>query len=171
MNEELKLKIQACLDGELSQSEAARVKQSLNGDAGLLFNELKSVKDALAGNEPPQVLPESRDFFWSKIRREIERLEAKPELRPAASTWAWWKPSYVRSVARVAFVGCVAAMLLFLSLDQRGTAPYTLAEVETPSEEMGSITFRSEADGMTVVYLVDREGPAAADISSDSLIQ
>ena len=47
---------------------------------------------ALVGYEVGVALPESREFFWSKIEREIRRLEP-PEtpVRPAPWLSAWRK--------------------------------------------------------------------------------
>ena len=64
MNQELALKYQAFVDGELSESEARRVAQSLETDAAAraLVAELRNSKAILTGNEPEVTLPESREF-------------------------------------------------------------------------------------------------------------
>ena len=51
-------------------------------EAAALLEELRNTRAALAGFEAEVRLPESREFFWSKIEREIQRLEA-PAPRPA----------------------------------------------------------------------------------------
>src|SRR6187401_1804220 len=68
---DMHLKVQAYLDNELSPAEARKVGTwiSSNPEARDLFNELKETREILMQNEPVLALPESRDFFWSKIER------------------------------------------------------------------------------------------------------
>ena len=78
MNVELGIKLQAHLDGELTGRDAQQVAALLESDveARALFNELQQTRTVLKGNEPEFRLPESREFFWSKIEREIGRIES-----------------------------------------------------------------------------------------------
>lgn len=154
MNEEIKLKLQAHLDGELSAREARDVSELLSndGDAQSLFAEIQFTKTALRGNEMEMKLPESREFYWSKIQREIGRQTNKP-LR--TSSESWWKPAYVR-FATVLAAGCALLVISFLAFNAGSPVSFP-GEIESTGEEMGAITYHSNADGMTVVYLVDRE--------------
>src|SRR5881296_2996806 len=78
INHETELKLQAYLDGELSPGEAKTVADLLRRDAGAqaLYQELRIAKSLLAENELERKLPESGEFYWSKIRRQIEREES-----------------------------------------------------------------------------------------------
>jgi anti-sigma factor RsiW len=91
MNAETQLKVQALVDGELPPNEAAQVEALLVGDAGArqLAASLKATRDALRDNEPQLAVPESREFYWSKIAREIERLETQPA-QPVPTPWLRW---------------------------------------------------------------------------------
>ena len=73
MNVDLGIKLQAHLDGELTGRDAQQVTALLESDAEAraLFNELQQTRTMLKGNEPEFRLPESREFFWSKIEREV----------------------------------------------------------------------------------------------------
>jgi anti-sigma factor RsiW len=85
MDYEAQLKLQAYLDGELPEKEAQEVANWLARDqeaAGLL-TELRQTHKALGGFEEGIRLPESREFFWSKLEREIERLEPAAPRRTA----------------------------------------------------------------------------------------
>src|SRR2546425_134197 len=95
MKFENELKLQAYLDGELSARETKAVAELVTQDttARELLAELRFTKNALAGNEPEVKLPESREFYWCKIQREIQRLEAPPATRPVP-WFAWWKQKY-----------------------------------------------------------------------------
>jgi len=85
MNEEFQLKLQAYLDGELSKKETREVETWLASDkeAQLLLAELKTTNRALSIFEQELKLPESREFFWSKIQREIRVLDAQPNAKRA----------------------------------------------------------------------------------------
>jgi len=84
MDHEKQLKLQAFLDEELSEAEAKEVASWLAKDqeATLLLAELRNTRQSMARFEAGVRLPESREFYWSKIEREIERLEpARPQAR------------------------------------------------------------------------------------------
>src|SRR5690242_17117357 len=95
MDYEVQLKIQAYLDGELPEAEACELANLLARDkeAIALHNELRNTRQALSGAEVGIELPESREFFWSKIKREVERLEAAADApaETAPSIFAAWR--------------------------------------------------------------------------------
>ena len=104
MKQELQLKLQAYLDGELPDGEAREAADLLaqDAEARALLAELKNTRAALAGFEADIKLPESREFYWSKIEREIQRQSPmiEPE-RKFASPLAFFR-------RRLATVGAVA---------------------------------------------------------------
>src|SRR6266702_2258506 len=77
MDYDAQLKLQAYLDGELPEAEARAVATWLARDreAVALLAELRATRKALAGFEAGIRLPESGEFFWSKIQRAISALE------------------------------------------------------------------------------------------------
>ena len=160
MNDETKIKLQAFLDGELSGRDAAEISGLLDKDAEAkaFFAELQFVKTALHGNEPEMKLPESREFFWGKVQREIERGEKSAQSKPGLS---WWKPAYVRFAAGFAAL-CALLMISFIAFEN-GNATKLVPEVVGNGEEMGVITYHSDAERMTVVYLFDREQDKVVD--------
>ena len=155
MNNETQFKVQAYADGELSEREAQSLLQQLEGDAEgkALLGELQMTRMVLRGNELEIKLPETREFYWSKIQREIDR--STPASSRAAK-WSWWKPIYGR-VATGFAAGCALLMITFMAFNEPRRSSYAMDEVEGTTDEMGSITFHSDKDGMTVVYLFDRE--------------
>ena len=86
MNHELELKLKAWVDGQLPVHEADAVARLIETDAAAraVLTELRNTRSALAGFEDGIKLPESREFYWSKIARAIER--EQPKARPAAPT-------------------------------------------------------------------------------------
>ena len=165
MNLEQQLKLQAWVDGELTEGEAREVAAFVqkHNDAQALVGELRVTNAFLAGNELEATLPESGDFYWSKIRREIER-EEQAGARAAAVSWAFaWR----RLIAPLSGVALVAFLsILSLNVFQRQSvddgAKY-LVEVENLSEDIGSISYRSQSENMFVVYLYKKDQEAEAD--------
>ena len=166
MKPELELKLQSYLDGELSEREARDVAAAINSDpeAQALVRELKTTAAMLRENEPQMAVPESREFYWSKIERAIERSEPEPA-RPILALWY----SLRRVIAPVAGV----ALVLFLGIAsfkfQAGNdSSAYLAEVESLSEHVSSFSFRSQSQNMFVVWLHENNDQQQASIDIDS---
>lgn len=146
MTFETQLKIQAFLDGELPESEAREFAALLARDpaAAALHAELKHTRQAMAGAEEARVLPETREFFWSKIQREIERAERATTPSPEPSLWTlvrgWFRP-----------VGVIAAIALvaLLALLPSGTGSSAMVAALADGN---AITFRDETTGTTFVW-------------------
>lgn len=151
MNEELSLKLQAYADGELSGWEAREVADLLakDADARALLAELKNTSSALAGFEAEIKLPESREFYWSKIEREIRRLETSPPPRPETSPFVAWRRFLVPAGALAALV--IAGFLAFPQFHRpRVTAT---AEAEFALADSQAFTYHDYANGTTLVWL------------------
>ncbi len=154
MKSELYLKIQACLDGELTPEARVEMADLLAVDpnAQALFAELKSTKNLLHGNELAFKLPATKDFFWSRIEQEIARLDPplKTPSTPAYSHW-WWK--LLAPAGALALFVCVLLPLRPHFLFGSALAALSGMEVETTIPDSSIITFRSEAEGVTVVWV------------------
>jgi anti-sigma factor RsiW len=114
MDSDVQLKLQAYLDGELPPAEARHVGSLLDQDeqARALVAELRDTRGMLAGFEQPAKLPESRDFFWSKIERQI-RFEARPGRAPEGEPLlARWR----RFLVPAASIAALAVACLFAAL-------------------------------------------------------
>ena len=94
IDNELHLKLQAHLDGELPRAEAREVEERLAADAEAraLLGELTATVEALAGAEAGVRLPESREFFWSKIEAQIQRESRRDAVPATTSFWTGWQP-------------------------------------------------------------------------------
>jgi len=76
------LKVQAWLDGELPDREARRMGELIahDSEAAALAAELGCVRQAMFRQEAACPLGDSREFYWSKIQRQIQR---EAGVRPA----------------------------------------------------------------------------------------
>jgi anti-sigma factor RsiW len=150
MNKELQLRLQAYLDSEVSSSEARQVAALLSKDAEAqaLYEELRQTKTLLAGNELEIKLPESREFYWSKIQREISRVPAD-ERSPARPQRAWW----FRLLAPLSATAIVALGMIALTSHQTSPGFLSRQEVETALEDTSAISFFSDQHKMTVVWV------------------
>jgi anti-sigma factor RsiW len=161
MDFDSQLKLQAFLDGELPEREALAVASQLaqDSESAALLTELRNTRKALKGFESDIELPESREFFWSKIERDIARFEqAESPAREPEPFFAWWRRYLVPSGAFAALLlmAVVAVKQLnwpvgsgFLSQDE---AQQSVA-VETAFNDTGAFTYRDQSAGITVVWL------------------
>lgn len=148
MNTELKL--QALLDGELDAREVREVEALLAQDiqSAALMQELKWTKGTLVGNEAEMKLPESREFHWSKIQRAIEAAEKKAAAAPAERVW-WLKFLYPATG-----LAAMVAVMFVIS----GGRTTDGADTESVPEDVNAVSFRSESEKMSVVYVADENG-------------
>lgn len=171
MNREEELRVQALVDGELSEREARHVRDWLadNPQGQRLLAELTWSRMALSENEPESTVPESREFYWNKIQLAIAREDQRAPA-PSLGFFEW-----ILQLRRVLAPAAGVAMLLILVLglvqfyDVAESGHYLdhLAQVESPSEEMGSFSFRNQSENVFVVWLYDR--PSQPSLSPELL--
>ena len=147
MKHEVELKLQAWMDGQLPVHEAGAVARLIEDDAAAraLLAELKHTRAALAGFEAEIKLPESREFYWSKIARAIERPSPKPA--PANDSWL---QHFRRRLVSVGAVGALLLLGLFASRPgPSANLPYDLSELVADSD---AFTFTDEESGTTLIW-------------------
>jgi hypothetical protein len=156
----LELELQSWLDGELSAPKARRVDPKIVGDeqASRLVSELQAIKHALAGNEMARTVPETREFYWSKIEREIRRQTQGPKVIHAPIQPAWRR--WLAPAAGFAALACI----LLLALDP--FAPPALDEISSAGEGMEAVSFHDQAAGMTVIWLTDTTEAQTPDVKA-----
>jgi negative regulator of sigma E activity len=154
MKHDLQLKVQAWLDGELPDQEARRMGEWIarDAEASALAAELGCVRQAMFGNEAAGPLGESREFYWSKIERQIQREAGAP--RADGLPWlARWR----RFMAPMA--GAAALACLVLLAVRQGASP-TFDEISATGDGMEAVTFHDQSAQMTVVWLHDSSAAA-----------
>lgn len=147
---EQQLKLQAYLDGELPEAQARALAEWLSREeeAMALAAELRQTTEALVGFEQGIRLPESRDFYWSKIQRQIQREEASTPEPVAVVSWAARLRRLLMPVTGLA----VAALLLLVVTHENGPGlPENSAE--TALQDSGAFTYHDDSAGATLVWL------------------
>ena len=151
MKQDLQFKLQAYLDGELSSSEAKTVAALVAQDVETraLLAELTNTRNALAGFESEIKLPETREFYWSKIARDIQRQEKSVPARSSASVLTLLRRLMVPSGMMVALLLGMLVIKQQLGMDRR----VGVAETITAQADADPFTFRDFASGTTLVWL------------------
>jgi anti-sigma factor RsiW len=159
MNQEQQLKLQGFLDGELPESEAREIlawTQRDSAAAGLLA-ELRNTRAALAKSEPHLSVPESREFFWSKIEREIQRLEPQKTSAPKTSIFIMLRRLLLPASAVATLI--IAGMIAHFNFPNNAPKAdvETVADADTPSVETtlansDATTYRDASEGTTLVW-------------------
>jgi hypothetical protein len=177
MKLDVRLKLQAYLDDQLTTRETQAVRERLATDeeAAKLFEELLWTKNCLSHNEPVMACPESREFYWGKIEREILRRESLVPVEKSTWSLPWfsWK-KWLAPASGLALVVLIAlGIFRFYDLNSVVMPSRFLAQVESPSEEMGAFSFRSQSENVFVIWLYERSGEPRPEVNlvNDMIIQ
>jgi anti-sigma factor RsiW len=169
MDYDAQLKLQAFLDGELPEAETNEVANWLARDkeATALLAELRNTRKAMVGFEIGVELPESREFFWSKIEREIQRQERPESARAGIPRLARlrWLLAPAAAVALLLVGGLVATRHGGSSRLPDG------AEIETAQADTKAFTYRDYESGMTLVWLSYPADSEFASVEEIGIIQ
>jgi len=162
MKEEQQLKLQAYLDGELPKGQAREVAALIQRDpaAAALLAELRDAREALTQAAPAPVLPESREFYWSKIECEIGKGDLAPPRRDAPIfhwRYVFWP------------VGAAALCSLFLTIEtarldrseRELTAELEAPVVEPAQPDAEAVVYQDKADSTTLVWFAKPENDTA----------
>jgi len=163
MNNDTQLQIQAYLDNELSPGDARAVAALLSSDpeAREIYHSLKETKEILVQNPPVLKLQDSREFYWSRIERGIQSAERLP----SAPARPWWMRLIVPAVGALGLFAILAAITKQDDRQMAGTGvtPTIAQKIDDlmqgpilPATDVSTVTFRSETEGMTVVWVSAR---------------
>ena len=135
-----------------------------------LLGELKNTRNALKEFDRHGTagvkLPESREFYWSKIKREIERATPASAPEPKASLFTWFRRALMPlgTVAALALVGLVAVHTF------SGSQHPISMTANVMLGDPGAFTYRDDSQDMTVVWLsYPAENKFAEKSSGDTL--
>lgn len=149
MKHEAQIKLQAFLDEELSPVESRQVADWVARDqeAAALLTELRQTGNALKGFEDAVRVPESREFYWSKIERRLQ--SPAPERRESALE------RWLLNLRRLTVPATAFAVLAILGVivARQGTPTPAAPHVETALADTGAFTYRDYSAGATLVWL------------------
>jgi negative regulator of sigma E activity len=142
------LRLQAYLDGELPEPEAREVAAWVAQDqtARSLLEELRQTTRSLSGFEDGVGLPETREFYWSKIRAAIEREEQSAADTVTCAPWFRWLRRLLVPMAGVALVTFFALFGI-----RHGGNSYPGSAVIV-LEDAPAFTYRDFSGGATLVW-------------------
>ena len=148
---EIELKIQALVDGELTEFEAGKLRDRIKNDIRLqiLHERLTQMKDLISTHEMPRVLPESSDFYWSKISQKIEvgGSAAQSSAQSLGMKWVF------RRLAPLLGIASVALLITLQGPNLPDLGIVLNHNHELLSDEIDVMTFNSADDSMSVVWI------------------
>lgn len=170
-SDEEMLELQSFLDGELAGGKAKAWEERLREDLDwqALAGELTWVKETIRAHEKVVPVPETRDFYWSKISAGIEAETLRNQGKKAGKI-PFWRGIFLRWAVPVT-LGVAALTFMILpesggsggsgikQVDKSAGLPkVSLAlghEFEVPMQAP-TMVFRSEKDNMTVIWVETR---------------
>jgi len=167
MNEKLVIQIQAYLDGELSVEARLQLLARLEKDpeARELCDSLKAEQSLLKGvGESGHELPVAHSYFWKAISDEIQphptssNQAMHKQTTVAFQRWsAWLVPGgVIACIALVMFQKGVFDDVLD-GIESTGKKAARIApsfhEIDSQQQNAGFISFRSESEGVSVVWI------------------
>lgn len=152
MSEDQQLKLQAFLDGELPEREAREVLAWTQRDAAAaaLLAELQNTRRAVSQSEIHLNIPESREFFWSKIERAIRQLEPAQTPAAGASIFFRWHRLLLPAGAFAALA--IAGLFAYSMMDTKVVPDDSDAPTVEAMANLDATTYRDRADGTTLVW-------------------
>lgn len=167
MDYERQLKLQAHLDGELPEGDRLTVESWLAQDteAKALLAELRQTNAALSAFEGEIKLPESREFFWTKIEREIRRQEPAPQ----AETQPAWLAGWRRFLIPASALAMLAVLLVTLQTSIRGAA--SASGIVAAFDDESAFTYRDQSQGTTLVWLSYAAADSFTEGESEEIVQ
>jgi anti-sigma factor RsiW len=146
--------IGALADGELRGRQKRAVERHLREClvCDVEYRKLQRVRELLAANPPQPAMSDSAEFFWSKVKREIE-LRGLPPVEERAPAWSlWdWVTGHAFSLATAAAV--LLAVLLGLFFLPRQFGGPTVVQVATVLPHTVATPLAPDAEGTTTIWL------------------
>lgn len=155
MKEVEAFRLQAWLDGELSQDEARDIEQLIASDAEAkaLASELRATRAALSSNESVCSLPVSGDFYWHGIQQAIQKSAMTSVEVPARTPWVSLLYKLLVPAGAALALGMILVPLLNHPSPLGQAANFASFNVESTIPDSSVVAFHSESEGVTVVWM------------------
>lgn len=155
------------LDGELKGLRLWLTKRHISGCpiCGLEYRHQQHVRRLLQANPPTTTMSDSPEFFWSKVKSEIQRRGEEPvEVPLPRLTLADWLQQHQHAMATAAaLVIAACGMVWFIQAIHRApevtasaTSPTGVTQAEqlkTPVPHSAATAFDSEDADATVIWV------------------
>lgn len=151
--------LQAFADGQLDAKESARVEKlvSESKECAAFLEEIRALKGLIDLGDTDLPVPVTREFYWSRIQSKLVREEYEVANRPLQEV-ASWGDTLLKWFIPAAAVGALLVAMVIQNPSPAGKSADFVEltidhEIETLSKDASYMTFRSEQEGMTVVWL------------------
>ena len=145
------MKLQAFLDGELPEREACEVRAWMQRDAeaAALVAELKNTRQAVSKSEILVRVPESREFYWSKIERMIRH---EPAQTRAAGVFILFRLRRLLLPVGAFSALVIAGLFAYSRMETATATDDSDAPIVEAMAGSDATTYRDNADGTTLVW-------------------
>lgn len=139
-------------DGKLGSRKAVRLERLSWQDPSLraLIEEQRRIRRLLASYNPETSLPISPERYWWEVRSRLQLAEVDKRAKFVSGVL---RSKWIATAVAVFTVILLAMWVLHIERTERELLAPAYAEIESTAEDGGTITFRSELAGMTVVWL------------------
>jgi hypothetical protein len=155
------------LDGELKGRRLRLAKRHINSCpvCGLEYRHQQHVRRLLQANPPAVAMSDSPEFFWSKVKKEIQqRGEESVEVPlPRLARADWFRQYQFTMATAAALVVAASGAVWFMQtvrhapeMTASAAAPAGFAQVDelkTPVPHSTATSFDSEDAGVTVIWV------------------
>ncbi len=157
MDQDWQLKVQSFVDGQLNEAGMSEIAALIarDPDVAALVRELKHTRQALAGGESLRPLPESREFYWSKIERQIARMEPESSVPVTASSLVLLR----RWLLPAGGVATLVAVGFFLA---GGSGTQAGSQWQAEYAGVSALTYYDYEEGTTLMWLTYPEAETVA---------
>jgi anti-sigma factor RsiW len=151
------LRLQAWLDGEVSDTDARAVESWLKEDAEAraLLEELRVTLGLLVVGVVARAVPETREFYWSQFERGLGNRETVEGVHAGERSpgLTWWRRWLLPAGAIAGLVATLAVWQWSPAWSRDSALLAVGHEIDTPLENVSSFMFTSESARMTVVWV------------------
>ena len=167
MNEKLAIQIQAYLDGELSTEAKMQLLAQLENDseARQLYDSLEAEQALLRQvGEQDHELPVAHSYLWKGISDEIQPQKSH-DIQRLANKSVGRLQRWLKWLVPVGVTACIALVVvqegylgdMLDGIKSTGTKAARRApsfhEIDSQQQNAGFISFRSESEGVSVVWI------------------
>ena len=154
MDTQRAIRIQSYLDNALPSEQRREVEAWLSRDpeARTLHERLSQLKGLVAANEPEPKLPETREFYWAQLKRQIAA--AEPPRAEHQPTWSILR-RFKFSLLPIAVAIVIVAGILWAPrpTSNRADSAEVRQELANVLDDDNTISFYSPEAKMTVVWV------------------